>query len=408
MRAPFFIVIPAIAVVFIAASGVAAEKIAPRTLEFLQETTMSGYVQSSYQHAFVTRDTPGVAGARQLDANGDAFSINQAKLVLEHPLDDAEAAAGFRVDFLAGQDAQRVHSYGLFSSTTNELTRRQGAGSTSEMDLEQAYVNFRLPVGSGLEVKLGKFVSPAGSETIDAPANWFFSHSYIFGFGEPFTLTGALLSYQWNDWLDTQVGVVNGWDAVQDNNSGKTVVGRAGVTLFDGRLKNAVTVISGPEQPGNDSNNRWIVDDVLTWQPPMENLLLTFNALYGSEDGMVDSTGVYHAGSVAWWGALASARYQWTPFVAMAVRGEYFSDADGARTDGAGGLGPMPLSPMVHGLDYQAVTWSVWLERLWPNLTPRVEVRWDRANRPVFQAATNGTDGSRTQVSVSLDMIYVF
>ncbi|MFA6563662.1 MAG: outer membrane beta-barrel protein [Verrucomicrobiia bacterium] len=408
MRAFSSITLAALAVVFIAASGAAAERIAPRTLQFLQDTTLSGHIQSAYQHTFVTRDSPGQAGARQLNNTGDGFSLNQAKLTLEHPLDEGEAAAGYRVDFLAGQDAERIHSFGLFSSNANELTRRQGTGSNGAVDLEQAYVTFRLPVGSGLDVKFGKFVSLAGAETIDAPGNWFFSRSYIFGFGEPFTHTGALLSYQWNDWLDTQAGVVNGWDAVQDNNSGKTVVGRAGVTLFDGKLKNAVTVIGGPEQQGNNSNYRWMVDDVLTWQPPMENLLLTLNGLYGSEDGSVDSAGVFHAGNVSWWGALASARYQWTPFVTMGLRYEFFSDTDGARTDGAGGIGPQPLSPMAHGVDYQAVTWSVWLERLMPNLTPRVEVRWDRANEPVFQAQPTGGDGTRTQVSVSLDMVYVF
>ena len=397
----------ALAAAFLAASGAAAEKIAPRTLEFLQDTTISGHVQSAYQHTFVTRDSPGQAGARQLNNTGDGFSLNQARVTLEHPLDDHELATGYRVDFLAGQDAQRIHSFGLFSSNGNELTRRQGIGSTSAMDLEQAYVAFRLPVGAGVEVKFGKFVSLAGAETIAAPGNWFFSRSYIFGFGEPFTLTGALLSYQWNDWLDTQVGVVNGWDAVQDNNSGKTVVGRAGLTLFDGKLKNAVTVIGGPEQTGNNSNDRWIVDDVLTWQPPMENLLLTLNGLYGSEDGSVDSAGGFHTGTATWWGALASARYQWTPFVTMGLRYEYFSDADGARSDGAG-IGPAPLSPLARGVDYQAVTWSVWLERLMPNLTPRVEVRWDRANEPVFQAQPGGGNGTRTQVSVSLDMVYVF
>ena len=408
MRASSSITLAALAVALAAASGAAAEKIAPKTLEFLQDTTVSGYVQSSYQHTFVTRDSPGQAGARQLNTTGDGFSINQAKVTLEHPLEDNEAAAGYRVDFLAGQDAQRIHSFGLFSSRANELTRRQGAGSDTPMDVEQAYATFRLPAGNGLEVKFGKFVSLAGSETIDAPGNWFFSRSYIFGFGEPFTLTGALLSYRWNDWLDTQLGVVNGWDAVQDNNSGKTVVGRAGVTLFEGKLKNAVTAIGGPEQPGNNSNSRWIVDDVLTWQPPMENLLVTLNGLYGHEDGSVNSADVFQTGAVTWWGALASARYQWTPFVTTAVRCEYFSDADGARTDGAGGIGPQPLGPTVHGLNYQAVSWSVWLERLWLNLTPRMEVRWDRASRPVFQAAADGSDGTRTQVSVSLDVVYVF
>ncbi len=408
MRVFSSITLVALAVVFIAASGAAAERIAPRTLQFLQDTTISGHIQSAYQHTFVTRDSPGQAGARQLNNTGDGFSLNQAKLTLEHPLDEGEAAAGYRVDVLTGQDAERIHSFGLFSSNANELTRRQGTGSNGAVDLEQAYVTFRLPVGSGLDVKFGKFVSLAGAETIDAPGNWFFSRSYIFGFGEPFTHTGTLLSYQWNDWLDTQAGVVNGWDAVQDNNSGKTVVGRAGVKLFDGKLKNAVTVIGGPEQTGNNSNYRWMVDDVLTWQPPMENLLLTLNGLYGSEDGSVDSAGTFHAGSVTWWGALASARYQWTPFVTMGLRYEFFSDADGARTDGAAGIGPVPLSPLAHGVDYQAVTWSLWLERLMPNLTPRVEVRWDRANEPVFQAQPTGGDGTRTQVSVSFDMVYVF
>lgn len=408
MRASFLIALPALAAVLIAAPGFAAEKIAPKTLEFLQDTTISGHLQSSYQHTFEAHDSPGQAGARQLNNTGDGFSLNQAKVRLEHPLNDNEFAAGYRVDFLAGQDAERIHSYGLFSSNANELTRRQGTGSNGAIDLEQAYVTFRLPVGAGLDVKFGKFVSLAGAETLDAPGNWFFSRSYIFGFGEPFTLTGALLSYQWNDVLDTQFGVVNGWDAVQDNNSSKTVVGRANVTLFEGKLKNAVTVIGGPEQTGNNVNYRWIVDDVLTWQPPMENLLLTLNGLYGSEDGMVDSAGVYHTGNVAWWGALASARYQWTPFVSMALRYEYFSDPDNARTDGAGGIGPVPLGPMVQGVNYQAVTWSVWLERLMPNLTPRVEVRWDRANNPVFQAQPSGSDGTRSQVSVSFDMVYVF
>jgi len=68
----------------------------------------------------------------------------------------------------------------------------------------------------------------------------------------------------------------------------------------------------------------------------------------------------------------------------------------------------VPLGPMVRGVDYQAVTWSVWLERLMPNLTPRVEVRWDRANRSVFQALPDGSGGAHSQVSVSLDMVYVF
>jgi len=408
-----------------AVSAAAAEKIAPRTLEFLQATEVSGYVQAAYQYTFDHKGNPGHAGGRQFNNSGSDFSINQAKVTLEKPLGDSDYAAGYRVDFLVGQDAERIHSYGLFSSNENELSRRQGYSnvrsrdSADAIDLEQAYLSFRIPVGNGLDVKFGKFVSPAGAETIDAPANWFYSHSYIFSFGEPFTLTGALLSYRWNDLLDTQLGVVNGWDVVTDNNSGKTLLGRVGLTLWEGKLKNALTAMGGPEQNSNNSRYRWIVDDVLTWQPPMENLLLQLNAMVGNEDGAVDSAGFFHSGSYSWWGALASARYQWTPFISMGLRYEYFSDTDGARTDGAQGLrtviGPQPWPgagfSSLNGVDYQAVTWAIWLEKLFPNFTPRVEVRWDRANEPAFRAQDkNGVfrNGENSQVTVSFDATYVF
>ena len=403
----------------------AAEKIAPKTLEFLQATELSGHVQASYQYTFDHNGNPGRAGGRQFNNSGSDFSLNQARVTLEKPLGDSDYAAGYRVDFLAGQDAERIHSYGLFSSNANELSRRQGYSSVSgdssadAFDLEQAYVSFRIPVGSGLDVKFGKFVSPAGAEKIDAPANWFFSHSYIFSYGEPFTLTGALLNYRWNDLLDTQLGVVNGWDVVTDNNSGKTVLGSVSLTLWDGKLKNALTAMGGPEQDSNNSRYRWIADDVLTWQPPMENLLLQLNAMYGNEDGTIDSAGYFHRGSCSWWGALAAARYQWTPFVSMGLRYEYFSDGDGARTDGAQGLRASTSSQSwltagysdLRGVDYQAVTWAIWLEKLFPNFTPRVEVRWDRANEAAFGVQDkNGvfSGGEHTQVTVSFDATYVF
>jgi hypothetical protein len=401
-----------------AGSAIAAEKIAPKTLQFLGETTISGHVQSSFQYTFDHHGSPGQAGGRQFNNSGTSFGIDQAKVTLERPLDEADFAAGYRVDFLAGRDAERIHSFGLFSDNDNELARRRGDDGEA-VDLEQAYVAFRVPVGNGLDVKFGKFVSPAGAEAIDAPANWLYSRSYIFSFGEPFSLTGALLSYRWNEVLDTQLGIVNGWDAVEDNNSAKTFLGRVGLTLFDGKLKNAVTVIGGPEQTSNNSDYRWIVDNVLTWQPPMENLTLTLNGLYGHEDGTIDSGGFRHGGGFTWWGASLMARYQWTPVVAMALRFEYFSDADGARTDGANGLrtliGPEPppsaAFSSLGGVDYQAVTWAVWLDRIWQNFTPRLEVRWDRANGAVMRAQPEGgafRDGDHTQVTVSLDGIYVF
>lgn len=174
---PRFIVWLPTGLMVAAVSAPAAEKIAPKTLEFLQATELSGHVQASYQYTFDHNGNPGRAGGRQFNNSGSDFSLNQAKVTLEKPLGDSDYAAGYRVDFLAGQDAERIHSYGLFSSNANELSRRQGYrsvggdGSAESVDLEQAYVSFRIPVANGLDVKFGKFVSPAGAERIDAPEN---------------------------------------------------------------------------------------------------------------------------------------------------------------------------------------------------------------------------------------------
>ncbi|MBI5396901.1 MAG: hypothetical protein HZA91_16520, partial [Verrucomicrobia bacterium] len=73
----------------------AAEKIAPKTLEFLEATTISGYVQSSYQHSWRTggdqnapgaptgASSPGVTPARLFNQTRNSFNIDQVKLTLE-------------------------------------------------------------------------------------------------------------------------------------------------------------------------------------------------------------------------------------------------------------------------------------------------------------------------------------
>ena len=51
-------------------------------------------------------------------------------------------------------------------------------------------------------MKLGKFVTLEGAETIDPRTNFFYSHTYIFNFGIPFNHTGALATFHATKWLD--------------------------------------------------------------------------------------------------------------------------------------------------------------------------------------------------------------
>ena len=73
-----------------------------------------------------------------------------------------------------GSDARFIHSLGLFSDTA--------ATSIVQPDLVEGYLNLHFPIISegGLDLKLGKFVTLEGAETIDPRKNFFYSHTYIF------------------------------------------------------------------------------------------------------------------------------------------------------------------------------------------------------------------------------------
>ena len=72
--------------------------------------------------------------------------------------------------------------------------------------IRQAYVDLGVPIGNGLELKMGRLDQLLGYETSDAMnnPNWTRSYGYTF---EPTEHTGLLASYKFADWIGLQVGV---------------------------------------------------------------------------------------------------------------------------------------------------------------------------------------------------------
>ena len=58
-------------------------------------------------------------------------------------------------------------------------------------------------------MKLGHFYSILGYESVTAPDNFFYSHSYLFQYGEPFTFTGLLGTTKLGDFT-IQAGMTRG------------------------------------------------------------------------------------------------------------------------------------------------------------------------------------------------------
>lgn len=180
---------------------------------------VSGYVDTSYLVNLADRDNSGpVAGAsaqntaRAFDNQYNSFNLNAVKLTIEKEKDTSKFPAGFRIDTIYGEDAAIIKGARASHNTGAAGAQVTDTGNDSEFALEQAYIDLGLPLGNGIDLKFGKMVTLIGYEVIESPANWQFSRSDAFRIA-PMTQTGATLGYQWNDWLTSTVGVINGIDS---------------------------------------------------------------------------------------------------------------------------------------------------------------------------------------------------
>ena len=328
----------------------------------LADVQMSGFVDTTYTYNFNAPQT-NVNALRVFDTRANSFMLNSAELNIKKPV-SAESPVGFRTDLAFGTDAEVVGSV-----TT-------GLGSTTdELDIQQAFVEYLAPIGNGLDVQVGKFVTLHGAEVIKSKDDQNISRSYLFGFAIPFTHTGIRATYPWSDRFSTVVGVNNGWDLVDDTNQAKTVEVGFSSTPID-TVTLGSTFMFGAEQAGNNNNQRNLVDIVAGWQP-IEALQLKVNYDYGWEDDAVA-----FGNNAVWHGLAAYARYALTDKLALAARGEYFNDADGVRTAifGTGING-------ITGTGVKLYEYTLTTEyKLHEHLLARLEYRHDQASERVFRS----------------------
>src|SRR5258708_15785422 len=106
-------------------------------------------------------------------------------------------------------------------------------------ELTEGYGRAHIQVGTtgGIDLKVGKFVTLEGAETIDPRTNVFYSHTYIFNFGIPFNNSGFQSVLHVNKYLDVYAGIDRGVNVTfKDNNSSIAFEGGIGLNLFDGNL----------------------------------------------------------------------------------------------------------------------------------------------------------------------------
>lgn len=338
---------------------------------------LSGYVTSSYFYA--SKPTGRAIVGRLYDRFHDEFIFNAARITLQKPVATDKLDAGFQVDALFGQNAPPIQSVGLKLGD-------QG-------DLPQAFVTLNVPTGRGnyVQFKAGKMWTLLDVEVVDEVLNPNFSHGYEYIYLTNFTNTGFGLDAKLSAKVDAQLRLINGWDVVEDNNTGKSFMGRVGVTPSD-RAALAFFGYYGPEQPGNTSNKRYGGEFVGTFKPASATTLyVQFDA--GGEQGIGAG-----GGDAKWLGAGVWGVFDLDSKVALALRGDYMHDRDGVRSSGVLGFPAAPGRNIGSG----TMTLNV---KTWPHALVRPEIRVEHSNHDDF-----GNPGglSATQVTFGLALSYLF
>jgi hypothetical protein len=318
----------------------------------------------------------------------EGFTFNTALFSIKRDPNE-EFPFGMGLVIAAGEDAQKNHSIGILREETDAFPFR----NTPWYDLQEAYISGRIPVGNGLVVKAGKWVTLLGYEVIVSPNDLNYSRSYLFTFAIPLTHTGVIASYSFTDWLSAQFGVVLGWDDSENINSGVSYTGQIALTPVKD-FTTALTFIVGPEQADNTRDYRYVIDLTATYTG-IKSLTLGANVDYGAEDNdaFLVSTGRQDP-DARWYGVAGYVAYDWTEKLRTALRQEWFRDEQGARTATAGGL---TLLSTTATLQYA----------IWKGLVGRLEYRHDQGDENVFKCGDSGCR-SKSQDTLSVSLFYRF
>jgi hypothetical protein len=361
---------------------------------YLEEVMLFSYIENSLVWNTGRSGRTHVNNELRFYDNQEGYTFNMAEFSLKKDASE-RYPLGYGLVLTAGLDAQKNHAIGIFRDDDDAYPFR----NTAPFDLQEAYASYRIPVGKGLTLKAGKFVTLLGYEVIESPSNLNFSRSFLFGFAIPLTHVGALASYQPLPWLSLTAGPVVGWDVADDNNSRMSVMGQVAVTAVKD-LALTVNWITGPEQFGQNSNPRTVLDFIAAYTG-FKGFTLALNVDYGWEEdeASLAASGTRSNNSASWWGWAAYAAYDWTEKLRTGVRLEYFQDSDGIRTLAAGAGSRVELYGVTATAQY----------KIWKGLVGRLEYRYDSADNKVFAIRAPGyVPTGKDQSTLTLALYYSF
>ena len=382
-------------------SVVQAEEKPNQILTALSSTMISGYVDTSAHWTMGSGNANPPAYAYNLPSKQDGFNLNVVDVTIEKPLDEGTWSAGYKVELWFGPNAT------VLGNNTGGLASTAGGGN--DLSVKQAYVALRVPVGNGLDLKLGTFDTIIGYETANATSNPNYTRSYGYTI-EPTQQTGLLASYQVNKVIGVTAGIANTWSAGINNRSARTessksYMGAVTLTAPDsfGALAGSALyagIVDGYNSlVGNDVTSYYLGGTLAT---PIKQLKLgaSWDYAHVHDNSFVSPTigtkVTGYAQSVA-----VYASVQATEKLSFHARGEWFD-----ITDAAAVFGGVPQEAI-------ALTGTIQYD-LWANVLSRLELRWDHVTSgpESFGGGTGsssaGVPNKKNEFLLAANIIYKF
>lgn len=349
----------------------------------LSATTISGYVDTSA----VWNPGTGTANVAPYAFNAgkqNGFNLDAVDLKLSKPLEEGKWSAGYVAELSYGPDAQGID-----------------AGA---YPIRQAYVDLGVPVGNGLELKMGRFDNLLGYESSDAmnDPNWTRSYAYTF---EPTEHTGLLASYKFAEWISAQAGIVDevstagGVNARYESRRGFISLLTLTAPESWGFLKGSALYAGLDYGPGAASDlTEWYVG--ATVNTPVKDLTVGFSwdnisdaNVNGLDAGSFDSIAGYIS-------------YKVTDKATISGRAEYANGSALSALDSAVNTGT-PFGTLEKAIELT----GTFQYDLWQNVISRLEIRWDHnagGVGPAFGGETTGVPVKNNELLVGANVIYKF
>lgn len=322
--------------------------------------------------------------------------LNQFYLYAERSVDvgSDDWDIGGRADFLFGTDGAFTQTYGAPGGTWDN---RLLSDRFYQIAFPQAYVEVFAPIGTGVNLKAGHFYTIIGSESVMAPDNFFYSHSYTMQYGEPFTHTGVLASYQPVESLQVNAGAVTGsqfggWDGAFDRNL-ESWGFLGGITWANAEGDSSLTVNGTHGGTRGSPGGTVSLYSVVLQHDFAAALHVKIQHDYGWLDGAPGTE------SAQWYSLVNYAIYDIAENVSVGLRAEWFRDNGGIRVAAPArepALAPTPATyyGLTAGLNWHPFGW----------LTLRHSVRYDWSDgADAYDAGTRDA-----QVLLSSDLILTF